>query len=207
MPAGLRPWGPLTHMQGLGGVSGKVGTWDRRREGSLGCVLSGGCRMGSGSWLLTTPSPALILRGLHDGARAPGVPAAAAGPALPLLQQPAACRGRLRLQGPGPAHGEQRHRSVYGSQDPAVRSPAGAGKAGVGELPQPDPVRLPSPGLQVCLCPFTCPAGCPGTQLSLFLPCPGTFLCEGPCVSLSLLSLRLSFRPLVPPPDFLGLHL
>lgn len=161
MPAGLRPWGPLTHMQGLGGVSGKVGTWDRRREGSLGCVLSGGCRMGSGSWLLTTPSPALILRGLHDGARAPGVPAAAAGPALPLLQQPAACRGRLRLQGPGPAHGEQRHRSVYGSQDPAVRSPGGGGKGRGGGAAAARPCAAAQPGPTGLPLPLHMPSGLP----------------------------------------------
>lgn len=42
-------------------------------------------RVDSGSWPLTVPTSALVLRGLHNGAWAPGVPAAAACPALPLL--------------------------------------------------------------------------------------------------------------------------
>lgn len=60
-------------------------------------------------------------RWVHDGPQTPHRPAPPALPALPLLQQPAPRRGGLRLQGPGPAHGEQRHRPVHGRQDPAVR--------------------------------------------------------------------------------------
>lgn len=136
---GVVPWGPLIHMQGPGGVGGCLrvggggGELGPYRRGQHGLSSPGGHGVGSGTWPLTpTLTSALVLRGIHNRARAPGVPATAALPALPLLQQPATCCRWLCLQGPGPAHGEQRHCPVYGSQDPAVRSLAGVGQAGGG---------------------------------------------------------------------------
>lgn len=133
-------------MRSPAGVSGRVGRGDPGPYGreQHGPASQKGLRVVSGTWPLTrTSSSALILRGLHNGARAPGVLAAAARPALPLLQQPAPCCRWLCLQGPGPAHGEQCHCPVHGSQDPAVRSPAGVGQAGAGELVTACPCRVP----------------------------------------------------------------
>ena len=114
-----RPWRGLGGgRKGRPGAAGKKTAW---------MVLSGG--PWGKLWLLVLT---LVLRGLHDWAWGPGIPATAACPALPLLQQPAPCCCRLCLQGPGPAHGEQRHRPVYGGQDSAVRSWAGWGQQGQG---------------------------------------------------------------------------
>ena len=115
-----RPWRGLEGGgKGRPGAAGKKTAWT---------VLSGG--LWGKLWLLVLT---LVLRGLHDRAWGPGVPATAAGPALPLLQQSATCFCRLCLQGPGPAHGEQCHRPVYGGQDPAVRCGPGQGGASWGE--------------------------------------------------------------------------
>ena len=123
------PWKSL----GEGG-EGRPGAAGKKTAGT---VLSGGAW--GKLWLLASdcrptpiPTSVLVLRGLHYRAWVPGVPATAACPALPLLQQSATCCRRLCLQGPGPAHGEQRCRPVYGGQDPAVRSRAGWGQRGRG---------------------------------------------------------------------------
>lgn len=83
------------------------------------CSRLGPCHSTKGC-LTHSPFP-FLRRWVHDGPQTPHRPAPPALPALPLLQQPAPRRGGLRLQGPGPAHGEQRHRPVHGRQDPAVR--------------------------------------------------------------------------------------
>lgn len=94
------------------------------------CSRLGPCHSTKGC-LTHSPFP-FLRRWVHDGPQTPHRPAPPALPALPLLQQPAPCRGGLRLQGPGPAHGEQRHRPVHGRQDPAVR--------GLVSTPLPSPV-------------------------------------------------------------------
>lgn len=143
---------------------------------------------------LTTRFP--THRGLHDGACAAGVPAAAALPALPLLQQPAPCRRGQRLQGSGLAHGEQHPSPIHGSQDPAVRFRAGPRQAGGTALACPGPQIAPHlwgwPPPVSCLCLFPllpvphlhslCCLPLPAVSPSLLRPLGDLGIDPGPCV-------------------------
>lgn len=129
------PWRPVREgREGRPGAAEKRAAWTVLSGGTSGRLLAPDCPR----W-------------------APGVPAATACPALPLLQQPATCRRWLCLQGPGPTHGEQCHCPVYGSRDPAVTGGERWGRGAPMCLLSPPPKSL---------------------FLGLFLLFPGAFLCE-----------------------------